>query len=37
MTDPAQKVAQATHRLRSRPHVIFGDADSRRVWIDEAT
>ena len=31
MTNPAH----ADHRLRSRPHVIFGEADSRRVWIDE--
>ena len=31
MTDPAQ----ANHRLRTRPHVIFGDAKTSRVWIDE--
>ena len=31
MTDPAR----ADYRLRSRPNVIFGEADSRRVWVDE--
>ncbi len=24
-----------THRLRTHPHVIYGDAETQRVWIDE--
>ena len=35
MTDRATIITQANHRLRSRPNVIFGEAETRRVWIDE--
>ena len=35
MTDRATTLTQANHWLRARPHVIFGEADSRPVWIDE--
>ena len=35
MSDLARRLTEAEHRLRDRPDVIFGDAKSRRVWIDE--
>ena len=35
MIDLARWLTEAEHRLRDRPDVIFGDAKSRRVWIDE--
>lgn len=35
MIDLARRLTEAEHRLRDRPDVIFGDAKSRRVWIDE--